>query len=149
MADSRSKVTLRPRSKLERLLALLDVTARATPHRLDLSEINAPIEPAITSPAKPASSVAPTPEAARVAVRLGYPGNDIRAVARALDAEVPEGDSTQVALRAHRLLDAHGKNVCTRESPSCGACRLSAACSYKGVGVDPALRLETRSPTEA
>lgn len=144
MADSRSKVTLRPRSKLERLLALLD--ARTTPQPFDLLD---PKPPSLDgAPAKASTSVAPTPEAARVAVRLGYPGNDIRAVGRALDAEVPEGDASQVALRAHHQLHAHGAKVCLRLSPLCGSCRLNAACAYRGEGVDPADRLEGRVPTE-
>lgn len=86
-------------------------------------------------------TVAPTPAAIRVAVRLGYPGAEYEAVARALDAEVPESDVSAVAWRAHHLLKQHGVMVCVRERPHCSACRIASACAYGGEGTDPAARL--------
>lgn len=138
MADLRSKVTRRPRSKLERLLDLLDpqdVATEPTPEYIALS-------------ARTQSAVAPTADAVRVALRLGYPGNEPAAIARALDAEVPEGDATAVAWRAHQQLHLHGISVCVAEAPGCSACRLRAPCSYRGEGVDPAKRLEPKTPDE-
>lgn len=136
MADFRSKVTLRPRSRLERLLDLLDPQDTRTPPSAEYLAVTA----------RSHSAVAPTLDAARVALRLGYPGNEVAALARALDAEVPEGDVVGVAYRAHHHLHLHGTTVCVREQPACGSCRLRAACAYRGEGVDPALRLEARTP---
>ncbi len=136
MSDFRSKVTLRPRSKLEKLLDLLDPQDVAT----------SPSAEYLAQSGRTQSAVAPTSDGVRVAARLGYPGNELAAIARALDAEVPEGDVTGVAWRAHRQLHLHGISVCLREAPGCPTCRLRAACSYRGEGVDPALRLEPRTP---
>lgn len=86
-------------------------------------------------------TVAPTQPAMRVAVRLGYPGTEYEAVARALDAEIPENDVSAVPWRAHHLLKQHGVMVCVRERPHCTGCRLEQACTYGGEGVDPAQRL--------
>jgi hypothetical protein len=136
VSDFRSKVTLRPRSRLEKLLDLLapdDVERTPTP------------EYAVAT-GRSQSVVAPSADAARVAVRLGYPGNEVAAVARALDAEVPEGDATAVAFRAHRELHLHGISICLRTAPGCDACRLRASCSYHGEGPDPAQRLEPKAP---
>jgi endonuclease III len=85
--------------------------------------------------------VAPSPNAQRVAARLGYPGATYAALARALDAEIPDRDVTDVAWRAHYVLALHGQKVCTAKSPECGACRVRDACSFRGEGEDPALRL--------
>ena len=130
-------MTLRPRSRLERLLDLLDPQDTRSP----------PSTEYLASTGRGQSLVAPTIDAARVALRLGYPGNEVAAVARALDAEVPEGDVTGVAYRAHNHLHLHGTTVCHREHPGCGSCRLRAACAYHGEGPDPALRLESRTPS--
>ncbi len=86
------------------------------------------------------SLVAPGPSALRVAVRLGYPGSSYAAVARALDAEVPEGDPAHVAWRAHHVLKLHGQRVCKERAPACGACGVRDGCSFRGEGDDPAAR---------
>lgn len=83
------------------------------------------------------STVAPSPAALRVAVRVGYPGTTYASVARALDAELPEGDPHEVAWRAHHVLKQHGLRTC-KEAPACSGCRAEPACSYAGQGEDPA-----------
>jgi endonuclease III len=87
------------------------------------------------------SVVAPSLPALRVAVRLGYPGSSYAAIARALDAEVPEGDNAEVAWRAHHVLRQHGKRICLEQAPACGRCRVRMSCSFRGEGDDPAARL--------
>jgi hypothetical protein len=87
-----------------------------------------------------ASTVAPSAAALRVTARLGYPGSTYAALARALDAELPEGDPHEVAWRAHHILKQHGLRTC-KETPSCGSCRVSSACGYAGRGDDPASKL--------
>ncbi len=87
------------------------------------------------------STVAPSAAARRVACRLGYPGSSYASLSRALDAEIPEGDATFVAWRAHHALAQHGKDVCLPAQPQCDRCVLSGACSYRGQGADPAARL--------
>ncbi|NUO50734.1 MAG: hypothetical protein HOV80_17930 [Polyangiaceae bacterium] len=87
-----------------------------------------------------ASTVAPSAAALRVTARLGYPGSTYAALARALDAELPEGDHHEVAWRAHHILKQHGMRTC-KETPNCGSCRASAACGYAGKGDDPASKL--------
>lgn len=89
-----------------------------------------------------ASTVAPSAAALRVTARLGYPGSSYPSLARALDAELPEGDPYEMAWRAHHILKQHGHRVC-KESPSCGSCRAQAACSYAGRGEDPASKLQS------
>lgn len=84
--------------------------------------------------------VAPTPSAMRVATRLGYPGSDYAAIARSLDAEVPEVDVLGVAWRAHHALKQLGATLCEKDHPSCASCPLIRACAYRGEGVDPASR---------
>jgi len=87
-----------------------------------------------------ASLVSPGPSAIRVAVRLGYPGSTYAAVARSLDAEVPESDVTEVAWRAHHVLKRHGQRVCKESAPACSACGVRDGCAYRGDGEDPAAR---------
>jgi len=87
------------------------------------------------------STVAPSLGARRVAARLGYPGSTYVALARALDAEIPEGDQAGVAWRAHHALAQHAKNFCHLAQPSCDKCVARSACSYVGEGQDPAARL--------
>jgi endonuclease III len=77
----------------------------------------------------------------RVALRLGYPGNEAASIARALDAEVPEGDVTSVAWRAHHSLQVIGDSVCTKDRPRCVECAVESACDFHGVGLDPSKRL--------
>jgi hypothetical protein len=126
MGEFRSKVTLRPRSKLERIVdACDDPTPAPTPGYKALS-------------ARKQSDVAPTANAIRVASRLGYPGNEPAAIARALDAEVPEGDVTSVAWRAHYHLNLVGERWCKVERTDCAACPLRSVCDYRGLGLDPA-----------
>jgi hypothetical protein len=86
-------------------------------------------------------SVAPGAGALRVAARLGYPGSSYASVARALDAEIPEGDSSDVAWRAHHVLDGHAQRTCHRDVPACERCGVRASCSYRGADADPARRL--------
>lgn len=86
------------------------------------------------------STLAPSAPAQRVAARLGYPGASYTAIARSLDAEVPEGDPTDVAWRAHHLLKQHGMTVCVETLPACGGCAARDACAFRGEGEDPALR---------
>src|SRR5947209_416187 len=111
MADFRSKVTRRPRSKLERIVDLLerDVAPPPSAEYLSMSM-------------RVRSAVAPTTGAMRVALRLGYPGNEPASIARALDAEVPEGDVTSVAWRAHYCLRVLSETVCIFEQPNCAQC---------------------------
>jgi hypothetical protein len=87
------------------------------------------------------ASVAPSPGALRVAARLGYPGSNYAAIARALDAEIPEGDSNDVAWRAHHVLQGHAERTCHRAAPACDRCGVRASCSYRGADADPARRL--------
>lgn len=130
MSDFRSQVTRRPRSKLERIVDLLD-----------RENVPAPSAEYTATSARTHSAVAPSPSAQRVALRLGYPGNEPASIARALDAEVPEGDFTAVAWRAHHLLHVLGEEICVREKPRCAQCAAISACDYKGEGPDPAKRL--------
>jgi hypothetical protein len=143
--DYQSKVTRRPRSKLERVVAKLE-EARGQLARGDASgEIVLP--PADVAPAPtdlPPGTVATTVDAFRLAARLGYPGESADAVSRALNAELPVG-STDLAWRARHLLDAHARATCLETSPRCDRCTLVDACAYRGVGADPALRLRARS----
>ena len=87
------------------------------------------------------ASVAPAAGALRVAARLGYPGSSYAAIARALDAEIPEGDSSDVAWRAHHVLEIHAQRTCHRVEPGCDHCGVRTSCSYRGVDADPARRL--------
>ena len=86
------------------------------------------------------STVAPSAAALRVVSRVGYPGTSYASLARALDAELPEGDQQEVAWRAHHVLKHHGLKVC-KETPACGSCRAKPGCAYAGEGDDPAARL--------
>jgi len=86
-------------------------------------------------------TVAPSAGALRVAARLGYPGSNYAAVSRALEAEIPEGDSNDVAWRAHHVLEAHAARTCHRVAPACERCAVKTSCSYRGVDADPARRL--------
>ncbi|MBL9021119.1 MAG: hypothetical protein JNL21_02915 [Myxococcales bacterium] len=86
------------------------------------------------------STVAPSPAALRVVSRVGYPGTSYAALARAIDAELPEGDPHEVAWRAHHVLKQHGLRTC-KESPACSTCRAEPACSYAGKGDDPFVRV--------
>ncbi|NUP11273.1 MAG: hypothetical protein HOW73_34945 [Polyangiaceae bacterium] len=88
-----------------------------------------------------ASTVAPSAPARRVACRIGYPGTTYAALARALDAEIPEGDATDLAWRAHHVLAQHGRDICQLPRPQCDRCAVRASCSYHGEGDDPASRL--------
>ncbi|MFO0550389.1 MAG: hypothetical protein U0271_18485 [Polyangiaceae bacterium] len=179
MGDLESKVTRRPRSKLERVLEQLEKhlsspdppqgsLSAALTGGVDAARVAEFEQLARKNPAEarrrllefsrlePASvdfllltigaddTVAPSPTAQRVAARLGYPGTDYETLARALDAEVPEGDPGHVAWRAHHLLAAHGELVCG-EPPACNRCPIRALCSYHGEGPDPAARLTATS----
>lgn len=84
--------------------------------------------------------VAPTPLGLQVAARLGYPGANYEAVARALDAEISP-DAIDIAWTAHHLLDLHARSVCEKP-PRCEECPVQAACAHGGGGPDPATRLE-------
>ena len=70
----------------------------------------------------------------RVLQRLGYGREDrnygraYRSVADAIDDQRPA--TSQAAVEAHGLLRAHGKTLCRRSSPDCGACPLSADCAW-------------------
>jgi hypothetical protein len=87
------------------------------------------------------ATVAPTPPAMRVAVRLGYPGSTYAAVARALDMELPRTGDVGSAWRAHQLLDHHGRGPCSANRPACGGCPVRDGCAFAGEGTDPATRL--------
>lgn len=130
MSEFRSKVTLRPRSKLERIVDL----AGEAPTPAPTAEFKA-------ASAKKQSDVAPTPAAVRVAARLGYPGTGAAAIARALDAEVPEGDATSVAWRAHFHLQLIGERWCHADRTDCKSCPVSSVCDFHGLGLDPAARI--------
>jgi endonuclease III-like uncharacterized protein len=86
------------------------------------------------------STVAPSPAALRVVARVGYPGTSYAALARAIDAELPEGDPQEIAWRAHHVLKQHGLRTC-KESPACSTCRAEPACSFAGKGDDPFVRV--------
>lgn len=101
-----------------------------TPQRIDFLLLSAGVT----------STLAPSAAAQRVAARLGYPGASYAAIARSLDAEVPEGDPTDVAWRAHHLLKQHGHAICVETEPACGSCAARDACAFRGEGEDPALR---------
>lgn len=88
-----------------------------------------------------ANSVAPSKGALRMAARLGYPGSNYAAIARALDAEIPEGDTSDVAWRAHQVLRQHAEKTCHRVAPGCDRCGVKSSCSYRGANADPAGRL--------
>ncbi len=136
MSDFRSQVTRRPRSKLENVVDLLA-----------LENLPPPTADYGAASLRTHSAVAPTSSGLRVALRLGYPGNEAASIARALDAEVPEGDITFVAWRAHKSLAVLADTVCTKEAPKCNACAVVRACDFHGVGTDPALRLCSSEPT--
>lgn len=152
MADLYSKVTLRPRSQLERLIELLEAEASAPPRpppdpeeakrrlsALPRLEAEAVDRILLTSGAR--VTVAPSLAARRVAARVGYPGATYASITRALDAEILEADVTDLAWRAHHLLDRLGRERCV-ELPSCAGCPLAQACGFRGVGSDPARRLD-------
>lgn len=137
MDDFQSKVTRRPRSKLERVVAKLEGAGGSLPRADASGELVVPSAP-------DRDSIAPTLDALRLAVRLGYPGDTGEAVSRSLDAELPVG-STDLAWRARHLLDTHARATCLDTSPRCDRCTLVDACAYRGVGADPAQRLRVRS----
>ncbi len=87
------------------------------------------------------ATVAPSGHVMRVAVRVGYPGSTYGAVARALDLELPYAGDVASAWRAHRLLDQHGRTVCTAVQPSCVGCPIREGCGFAGEGPDPAERI--------
>lgn len=116
-----------PDAVRQRLLGL----PRLTPDHVDLVLLSCGV----------LSTVAPSPTARRVASRLGYPGANYAALSRALDAEIPEGDASQIAWRAHHALAQHGRDVCLANVPACARCAIEVACSYRGRGQDPATRL--------
>ena len=130
MSDPHSKVTLRPRSKLERLVAALDPDGESeAPRRISLARASEESE-----------SLAPDEGALRVAVRVGYPGSTLEAVTRALDAEIPEGHASVFAPRARRTLSRHASDVCVL-LPRCASCVIRPACDFHGEGADPERRL--------
>lgn len=135
MTEFRSKVTLRPRSKLERILDLACEDPTPPPTAAYRAQS-----------AKKQSDVAPTPAGVRVAARLGYPGNGEAAIARALDAEVPEGDVTAVAWRAHYHLQLIGERWCHADQTDCKSCPVRAVCDFRGLGLDPAARIVVPDP---
>ncbi len=90
--------------------------------------------------------IAPTMHGVQVAARLGYPGSSYAALARALDAELPSPEAIEFAWRAHHLLEQHGKKVCTPKAPTCGGCRVRAACAFHGEGEDPVQKLQSLRP---
>ena len=124
MSDFRSQVTRRPRSKLENVVDLVA-----------LEGLPAPSAEYLAQTARSHSAVAPTQGGLRVALRLGYPGNEPASIARALDAEIPEGDITFVAWRAHRSLHVLAETACTTDQPKCEACKVRSACDFHGVGI--------------
>ncbi len=132
MSEFRSKVTLRPRSKLERILDLVGASEDPAPP---------PTQEYQQRRLRKQSEVAPSDVALRVAARLGYPGNEPAAIARALDAEVPEGDPTAVAWRAHHHLQLIGERWCHADKTDCNACPVRGVCDFRGLGLDPAIRL--------
>jgi endonuclease III-like uncharacterized protein len=152
VADLYSKVTLRPRSQLERIVEQLEGEASAPARppadpeeakrrlsslpRLDPEAVDRIL---LASGAR--VTVAPSAAARRVAVRVGYPGSTYASLTRSLDAEILESDKSDLAWRAHHLLDRLGRERCT-ERPVCDSCPISASCSYHGVGLDPAKRLD-------
>lgn len=115
--------------------AILRAIPGLAAHHRDLALLYAGLQPV----------VAPTAPAMHVAVRLGYPGADYGAIARALDAEIDSPDAVRVAWRAHQLLDRHGRNVCTAELPRCASCAVRDACAFHGDGDDPSLRITRAS----
>ena len=83
--------------------------------------------------------VAPTAASMQVATRIGYPGTSYGALARSLDAELPDHGGLEVAWQAHHLLEQHGKNICV-QPPECPRCPVRDGCAfYNGSrGVPPA-----------
>lgn len=179
MTDFQSKVTRRPRSRLERLVSALDAGTPRESFETEpleaISQVEARQEVLRLLDAKPplpcdvlrarlealgiadralvdqlllragkAGTVAPTSNALRVVVRLGYPGDTYESVARALDAELPGSDTQGIALRAHNLLDAHGRVICLPVRPTCTQCCVAERCDYRGEGLDPSARLRLR-----
>ena len=180
MTDFQSKVTRRPRSRLERLVSALEAaTPRAKLIASDpldaLSDVQAKLEAVRLLDSKPAlpaevlrarleslgirdralidqvllragkgDTVAPTENALRVVVRLGYPGDTYESVARALDAELPGSDTRGIATRAHDLLDVHGRAICLPVGPACKQCCVAERCEYRGEGADPSARLRLK-----
>ncbi|MFI5298339.1 MAG: hypothetical protein ACHREM_09595 [Polyangiales bacterium] len=70
----------------------------------------------------------------RVVCRLGLVDEDrdygktYRAAQRALDDPLP--DDRAWLVRAHRLLRHHGRELCKRSAPECGACPLRDGCKH-------------------
>lgn len=130
----------------------LDETSRRDPHETKrrltaLPRMNPESIDLILLSSGAKSTIAPSAPARRVAARLGYPGATYAAMARALDAEIPEGDATDLAWRAHHLLAQHGREVCLVSRPRCDRCSVRSACSYRGEGPDPATRLTSSTAT--
>ena len=123
------KVRRAPDEVRKRLLTL----PRLSPEHVDLLLLTCGVVP----------TVAPSATARRVAARLGYPGATYASLARALDAEIPEGDTSEVAWRAHHVLAQHGKDVCHATNPACSRCSVKSSCAYQGDGPDPASRLSS------
>lgn len=118
------------KSDLDEARRLLVGLPRLHPQAIDLLLLSAGAQ----------ALVAPTQSAMRVAARLGYPGADYAAVARSLDAEVPEVDVLGVAWRAHHALKQLGSTICEKDRPLCASCPVIRACVYRGEGADPASR---------
>jgi endonuclease III len=91
----------------------------------------------------------------RVLVRLGF-GEDTkdwsrayRTSARAVEPELPEGRDALV--RAHLLLQEHGREQCKNTRPVCGDCPLRESCAHfararpsEGRGADPGRLLDEK-----
>ncbi len=182
MADFQSKVTRRPRSKLERIIETLhrdaqlpaetagltralgeleqqvaDTVLRALPalRALPLNEArkqlrecgvtHRPTSDRVLLWTGHLSSVAPSEEALRLVVRVGYPGENFESIARALDAELPASEALSLARRANLLLDHHARAICLPMQPTCNRCSIVGACGFRGIGADPSARLRSSS----
>jgi hypothetical protein len=129
-------VTLRPRSKLERIVERLEEDrpkdegeGRSAPHDPSEHEL---------SPAHEVSPLPPSTSLLRIAARLGYPGTSPAALVRALEAELPGGHPHELAARVVRTFERLADARCTPRQPRCAGCPIDDRCAYRGEGVDPA-----------
>ncbi len=132
MSDAHSRVTRRPRSKLERLV--------------DRVEPPAPRARARIADGDAVPTVKLDAVSARVAARLGFPGATRGALERSLAGELPIGDPTELATRATRALSLVATTSCLSIDPRCDACPFEDGCDYRGRGADPAGRAGVLDP---
>jgi hypothetical protein len=132
VGDAYSKVTRRPRSKLERLVDRVEPPAPRARTRASDDDALARVKLDATS--------------ARVAARLGFPGATREALERSLAGELPIGDPTELATRAVRALNVVGATNCASLDPQCDACPFEDGCDYRGRGADPAGRAGVLDP---